>query len=134
MSCAVVPGGGDQHATDGRWRVLRRSSVVWALAPGQWLPVATSSSTSSSSLARSGSRILEESHGRGDSHSSGEGEGEDEGAERDQMEAYFASLPPERFPHLVALAGTLMTGDADERFDFGLDVVVAGLAAHAGRD
>lgn len=50
------------------------------------------------------------------------------------MEAYFASLPPERFPHLVALAGTLMTGDADERFDFGLDVVVAGLAAHAGRD
>ncbi|WP_328304468.1 TetR/AcrR family transcriptional regulator (plasmid) [Streptomyces sp. NBC_00435] len=86
--------------------------------------------------------ILEESHGRGDSHSSVEGEGEgeggdeggDEGAERDQMEAYFASLPPERFPHLVALAGTLMAGDADERFDFGLDVVVAGLAAHAGRD
>jgi AcrR family transcriptional regulator len=46
---------------------------------------------------------------------------------------YFASLPPDRFPHLVALAhsGDLMSGDLDERFEFGLDLLVRGLAAHA---
>jgi AcrR family transcriptional regulator len=46
---------------------------------------------------------------------------------------YFASLPPDRFPNVVALAGngTLMSGDPDERFEFGLDLLVRGLAAHA---
>lgn len=49
---------------------------------------------------------------------------------------YFASLPPDRFPHLVALAhsGDLMSGDPDERFEFGLDLLVRGLAAHAPRE
>ena len=46
---------------------------------------------------------------------------------------YFASLPPDRFPNVVALAGNgaLMSGGPDERFEFGLDLLVRGLAAHA---
>jgi hypothetical protein len=45
---------------------------------------------------------------------------------------YFASLPPDRFPNLVALAGPLVD-DSQDRFEFGLDVIVAGLAAYARR-
>jgi AcrR family transcriptional regulator len=43
---------------------------------------------------------------------------------------YFASLPADRFPHTVALAGELTTGGPDERFEFGLEILVRGLAAH----
>jgi AcrR family transcriptional regulator len=46
------------------------------------------------------------------------------------MRAYFAALPVERFPNVVALAGPLTAGSGgDERFEFGLDVLVNGLAA-----
>jgi AcrR family transcriptional regulator len=46
------------------------------------------------------------------------------------MRRYFASLPPGRFPNLVSLAGPLTAGaEGDERFEFGLDVMVRGLAA-----
>jgi hypothetical protein len=38
-------------------------------------------------------------------------------------------LPPDRFPNMVALAGPL-TSTAD-RFEFGLDVIVRGLASRA---
>ena len=44
---------------------------------------------------------------------------------------YFASLPADRFPHTVALADELVSGGPDERFEFGLDVIVRGLAARA---
>jgi AcrR family transcriptional regulator len=48
------------------------------------------------------------------------------------MRTYFASLPSDRFPHVVALAGPLTAGEAgDERFEFGLEVLVRGLAAMA---
>ena len=47
---------------------------------------------------------------------------------------YFAALPAERFPNIVALAGPLVArGEGDERFEFGLDVLVAGLAAYGRR-
>jgi AcrR family transcriptional regulator len=49
----------------------------------------------------------------------------------DSMRAYFAALPPERFPNMVALAPLLTQGDSDERFEFGLDVLMRGLAAMA---
>jgi ABC-type uncharacterized transport system permease subunit len=43
---------------------------------------------------------------------------------------YFASLPPDRFPNVVALAGPLTAGtEGDERFEFGLEVLVRGIAA-----
>jgi hypothetical protein len=45
------------------------------------------------------------------------------------MRDYFESLPAQRFPNLVSLAGPLTSGDGDERFEFGLDVLVRGLAA-----
>ncbi len=44
-----------------------------------------------------------------------------------QIRDYFAALPYDRFPHTVALAATLTEGDGEERFEFGLEVLVAGL-------
>jgi AcrR family transcriptional regulator len=44
---------------------------------------------------------------------------------------YLRALPPERFPSITALAGPLVAGGHEgERFEFGLDVLVAGLAAY----
>jgi AcrR family transcriptional regulator len=45
---------------------------------------------------------------------------------------YFAALPADRFPNIVALAGELVD-DTQDRFEFGLDVLVAGLAAYGRR-
>ena len=39
---------------------------------------------------------------------------------------YLAALPADRFPNIVALAGA----GGGERFEFGLDVLVSGLAAY----
>lgn len=47
------------------------------------------------------------------------------------MRRYLASLPPADFPNTVELVDELMSGGADERFEFGLDVIVRGLAAQA---
>jgi AcrR family transcriptional regulator len=49
------------------------------------------------------------------------------------MRNYFAALPPDRFPHVVSMAGPLTAGDRDERFEFGLDVLLHGVAALAMR-
>jgi AcrR family transcriptional regulator len=51
------------------------------------------------------------------------------------LRSYFESLPQDRFPNLVALAGPLTAGDAhgNDRFEFGLDVIIAGLEARASR-
>jgi AcrR family transcriptional regulator len=57
----------------------------------------------------------------------------DEGATAQQMGEFFRSLPPERFPNLVALADDLVAGDEDERFEFALELLVRGLEA-MGRD
>jgi TetR/AcrR family transcriptional regulator, tetracycline repressor protein len=47
---------------------------------------------------------------------------------------YLASLPPERFPNLVALADHIVAGDPDARFELLLDLFVDGLAQRAARD
>ena len=47
------------------------------------------------------------------------------------LQDYWASLPPERFPHTIALLPVLFEGDRDERFEFGLDVIVRGLESLA---
>jgi AcrR family transcriptional regulator len=47
------------------------------------------------------------------------------------LSEYWASLPPERYPHTIALLGLLFEGGPDERFEFGLDVIVRGLASLA---
>jgi AcrR family transcriptional regulator len=44
---------------------------------------------------------------------------------------YFANLPADRFPNMTAIAGSMFMGDDDDRFEFGLDLLIKGLAAHA---
>lgn len=50
-----------------------------------------------------------------------------------RMRDYLASLPPASFPNLTTLADDIVAGGRDERFEFGLDMIVGGLAAHARR-
>jgi TetR/AcrR family tetracycline transcriptional repressor len=45
------------------------------------------------------------------------------------LREYWGSLPPTRFPHTLALLDRLFEGGPDERFEFGLDVIVRGLAS-----
>jgi AcrR family transcriptional regulator len=47
----------------------------------------------------------------------------------DELRRYFGSLPPDRFPNVVSLAGALTGGGSEERFEFGLDVLLRGLEA-----
>jgi len=49
-----------------------------------------------------------------------------------QMKGYIKSLPAERFPNMVALAEPMFeTGGPDGRFEFGLDLMLRGLASHS---
>jgi AcrR family transcriptional regulator len=58
---------------------------------------------------------------------------EQAGADSDQyhlqLRQFFGALPVDRFPHLVALAVPMTTGGGDERFEFGLDLLVRGIAS-----
>jgi AcrR family transcriptional regulator len=47
---------------------------------------------------------------------------------------YYRQLPTDRFPLLAGLADTLMSGDSDERFEFGLGLLIDGLASHLQRE
>jgi AcrR family transcriptional regulator len=47
----------------------------------------------------------------------------------EELHGFFDALPAEQFPHLTANADVLTTGSGDERFEFGLSVLVAGLEA-----
>ncbi|WP_203657720.1 TetR/AcrR family transcriptional regulator [Actinocatenispora rupis] len=47
-----------------------------------------------------------------------------------QVGDYLRSLPPDRFPHTVRMVDAMMTGDSDERFEHGLDMILDGLARH----
>jgi AcrR family transcriptional regulator len=48
-----------------------------------------------------------------------------------QIDGYFAALPADRFPNTVALRPLMMTGDGEERFAFGIDLIIRGLASWA---
>jgi AcrR family transcriptional regulator len=50
---------------------------------------------------------------------------------REQMEKYFGTLPPDRFPNMVALSPLMLNESNDQRFDRGLDIIVRGLASYA---
>ena len=54
-----------------------------------------------------------------------------EQADLGQLAEYFRSLPRDEFPTLVALADDLVAGDADERFEFALELLLRGLEAMA---
>ena len=47
---------------------------------------------------------------------------------RNPSATYFRGLPADRFPLTSSLADTIMSGD-EQRFEFGLDLLLAGLAA-----
>ena len=51
-----------------------------------------------------------------------------------ELREYFASLPPDRFPNIVSLAGALTAGGPNERFEFGIDVLIDGLIAQSERE
>lgn len=57
------------------------------------------------------------------------GEQPDHPAIDEQLSAYFSSLPADRFPLVTSLATVITRGDGTDRFEFGIDVIVAGLAA-----
>jgi AcrR family transcriptional regulator len=48
-----------------------------------------------------------------------------------RVREYFVSLPPASFPHITGMVDALMRDEGDERFEFGLDLLVSGLARHA---
>jgi AcrR family transcriptional regulator len=52
----------------------------------------------------------------------------------DELRKYFASLPVDRFPGIVGLAAALTEADGEERFDFGLEVLIHGLIAVSARE
>ncbi|HYW89680.1 MAG TPA: TetR/AcrR family transcriptional regulator [Chloroflexota bacterium] len=43
---------------------------------------------------------------------------------------YLRSLPPTQFPHVQRAADLLFGGDADERFEFGMDVLIRGIESY----
>jgi hypothetical protein len=47
------------------------------------------------------------------------------------LRGYLLSLPADRFPHTHRAIGELFAGDPDERFEFGLDVIVRGIGTYA---
>jgi AcrR family transcriptional regulator len=44
-----------------------------------------------------------------------------------QLAEYYESLPADRFPNIRANARILTSGDGDQRFEFGLDLIIDGL-------
>ena len=44
---------------------------------------------------------------------------------------HFASLPPDQFPNIPALTPSHVDGERRRRFEFGLDLLLRGLAAYA---
>jgi AcrR family transcriptional regulator len=50
-----------------------------------------------------------------------------------QIRAYYSSLPPDRFPTIMSMVEPLMSGDGADRLDFGVELMVRGLASYTGR-
>ncbi len=48
----------------------------------------------------------------------------------EMMRAYWARLPADQFPNLTALADTTFADNADDLFEFGLDLLMRGLSAY----
>jgi TetR/AcrR family transcriptional regulator, tetracycline repressor protein len=48
----------------------------------------------------------------------------------EQFAAWIKSLPVDRFPNTVALADTAVAGSTDDRFEWGMDVIIRGLATY----
>jgi TetR/AcrR family transcriptional regulator, tetracycline repressor protein len=44
---------------------------------------------------------------------------------------YYASLPADQFPNVLATLNELFSGGPEERFELGVDVILRGLASYA---
>lgn len=60
------------------------------------------------------------------------GEGVSPRQAAEMMKEYFRSLPEDQFPYLRGAVDAIFDTDRDKRFEFGLDVLVRGLASFAG--
>jgi AcrR family transcriptional regulator len=56
--------------------------------------------------------------------------GDATGDAAEMLRAYWAALPADEFPNITALADTSFAEDADALFEFGLDLLMRGLAAY----
>jgi AcrR family transcriptional regulator len=52
----------------------------------------------------------------------------------DGVRTYFASLPRERYPHLVDNVAVMTNGGSEERFEFGIELMLEGVAAMAATE
>ena len=50
----------------------------------------------------------------------------------DHIPDVFAALDPDEFPVLISMGQALMNGDPEERFAFGVDLLIRGLKVRAG--
>jgi AcrR family transcriptional regulator len=56
---------------------------------------------------------------------------DDTGTSVEMVRNHFASLPADQFPNITALASEMFDASDDERFEFGLDLLLRGLAVYA---
>ncbi|MFI0411635.1 TetR/AcrR family transcriptional regulator C-terminal domain-containing protein [Actinomadura sp. 3N508] len=47
---------------------------------------------------------------------------------------YLRALPPQRYPHIVDMVDQLLGQDSDQRFEFGLNLLVQSFASYAGKE
>ncbi|GIE89338.1 TetR/AcrR family transcriptional regulator [Actinoplanes regularis] len=52
---------------------------------------------------------------------------------RNELGVYFADLPADRFPYLSGFSGAMTAGTSEERFEFGLDLLIDGLGRYVSR-
>jgi AcrR family transcriptional regulator len=52
----------------------------------------------------------------------------------DDVHAFYDRLPTDRFPMLASIASDMTDADGEERFKFGIDVIIAGLEAISSQD
>ncbi|WP_208759270.1 TetR/AcrR family transcriptional regulator [Microbispora triticiradicis] len=51
---------------------------------------------------------------------------------REEIQSYFSSLPPDRFPNLVELADVMVDESNDYRFELGVEIILRGIASYIG--
>ena len=54
----------------------------------------------------------------------------DHDAFTERITGYFSSIPADRYPMITTMAAALTRNVGDERFEFGLEILVGGLARH----
>lgn len=58
---------------------------------------------------------------------------DDHDEHQEAVHQFFRDLPDDEFPVLASMAAAMAAGGPDERFEFGMDVLIAGVAALARR-